>query len=326
MGKKATRRKANKKAIVILFAILCFAIAGVVLGVTYWPAKPADISMSFQSYLNEAVYDSESDMKKAEGQIEEFRLAFRNEFINHEMTDYAYEMDSLDNLISSVNAMSRFYDTNFESIFSDKIAKRDAKRLDGYLNDIKLNIKKIGEHIKNHKEEMFIESSGTKKVNITVVTAVWEAVRNNFESIVTNCVEMTDLLKQFNSMKLKGSFGNQMYCNVVEATNSYFKVIKEKFFNTEGFADTIVGKNASEKLLNFVVHYFYSSQSSISHYYIDESIQKNADNLKLLEEKTEGKVNYEYLILNGFKYDSVSLSAEQITYVTLAVDFLKGGL
>lgn len=325
MGKDKSRRKVNKKAIVILFAILCIAVAGVVLGVTYWPAKPADISMSFQTYLNEAVYDQESDMNEAEVEISSFRRKYRPEFIHYDMADYANEMDSLDYIISSVNSLSKFYETNFESIFSDKIAKRDAKKLDGYLKDIKLSVEKIGKHIVDHKEEMIVETEdGNKKVNFTVVSGVWTAVRSNYQDIVSNAVEMTALLQNFNKMKMHGVFGNQMYCNVVDATHSYLSVIQEKFFNTDGFADSAVGMRASMSLATFARNYYEIFQEAMSRYSIDETIKSNATALSLLESKTENKINYDYLILNNFVYADISLSAEQAKYVSLAVDFLKG--
>ena len=325
MGKDKSRRKVNKKAIVILFAILCIAVAGVVLGVTYWPAKPADISMSFQTYLNEAVYDQESDMNEAEEEISSFRRKYRSEFINYDMADYANEMDSLDYIISSVNSLSKFYETNFESIFSDKIAKRDAKKLDGYLKDIKLSVEKIGKHIVDHKAEMIVETEdGIGKVNFTVVSGVWTAVRSNYQDIVSNAVEMTALLQNFNKMKMHGAFGNQMYCNVVDATHSYLSVIQEKFFNTDGFADSGVGMRASERLATFARNYYEIFQEAMSRYSIDETVKNNATALSLLESKTENKINYDYLILNNFVYADISLSAEQASYVSLAVDFLKG--
>ena len=313
---KGQKRKINKKGLLIFFSVICVVVAGIVLGVTYWPAKTADISNIFVKYYQES-YTETGDAYKQYEAVNDFILTNKAEFVNHSKDDYANEMTSYIKVINSMYYLSDFYRTSFDTIINDKINKKDARALQSYLESSKSNAKKMGNYIISHKSEM---------TNFAVINVGWESIRDYYKAILNDYINLTSKLHELSLKNLKGVYGNQMFINITKASADFFTSINDKLFNEKGFIETNTAVKIAQNASVFSKHYYVDKTESISNYYLDEAIQEEAKKVGLLEEKTENKVNFVYLISNLYNYSGVSLSESQKPYVQSSINFLMGGI
>ncbi len=315
---KARKRKFNAKALIIIFAVLCVIVAAVVLAVTYWPAKATDVANSFTGYnqsMNEA--DSNNSAYKQNQAFLKFENKYVDDFINRGKTDYVNEMITYKNVVESMSIVSSFYSHNFEGILNSKISRKEAKEVGSALDSGRTNSQRMGDYLIEHEDEM---------ANFTVVCASWESIRDYAQSAIQDYINASSAIENICNKELHGVYGNQKLRNVLKGTTEYLKVISDKLYNDKGFKDAGAANTLSGNMKSFVRSYYQDKTNLISNYYIDKTIREGAKTVSELEEKTEGKVNFYFLISNNFEYKSASLSAAQEEYVKAAVNFLHGGV
>lgn len=315
---KAKKGKFNVKALIIIFAVLCVIAASVVLAVTYWPAKATDIANSFTRYsqsMNDA--DSNNSAYKQDQAFLKFESKYISDFISRGKTDYANEMLTYMKVVESMSIVSNFYSHNFEGISNSKISRKEAKRVDSALDSGRANSQRMGDYLIEHEDEM---------ANFTVVCSSWEAIRDYAQAAIQDYINASNAISSICDKDLRGVYGNQKLRNVLKGTTDYLTVISDKLYNDKGFRDTETAYTLSGNLKNFVGSYYQDETSLISNYYIDKSIREGAQKVSEIEEKTEGKVSFIYLLNNNFEYKSISLSAAQEEYVKAGINFLHGGV
>lgn len=311
------RGKLNVKALIIVFAVICVVVTGVVLGVTYWPSNSAEVSNYFKAYNISISGEGDNSINEQKVAVEKFITSHGNSFTEKGKGDYKKEMDVYNNVISASTIISGFYTINFDGLISDSISMKDAKKVDSGLETCRSSIKKMGDYIIAHEDEM---------TNFTVVCASWESIRGYNEEFIRGWNSVNEAINNLLQKNLRGVYGNQKLKNVAEATEAYTEVILDQLYEKEGYVASSKAFETSTKFLNFVESYYQDDTQLISNYYIDKTIQDQADVVANLTKTTEEKVNLEYLISNSFEYENLALSAQQKTCVATAVNFLKGGV
>ena len=81
-------------------------------------------------------------------------------------------------------------------------------------------------------------------------------------------------------------------------------------------------KSIAENAPKFSKFYTITNIDLIREYYLDSNIQKNVETILNLEEKTDRKVNFEYLIQAPTNYTSLGLSTEANQCMNRSVNFL----
>lgn len=319
MAKEKTKKgKINYKALIIVFAVLCVLVAGVVLAVTYWPAKASDVANTFTAYYQSiSDADDSNSVYKQNVAFVEFKDNHLTEFQVKGKTDYANEMMSYLNVLDSVAFISDFYSLNFEGILDSKISRKEAKNVESLLEDSRANMKKMGDYLLENEEKM---------TNFTVTCASWEAVRDYAKNVIKDYVNVTSAMKTMCEKNIKGVYGNQKFRNVLKGTSDYLAVIEDLLYNEKGYDNTDLAREMSANFRSFVACYYKNNSNLVSNYYINETIRADAKKVAEMEGKTEGKVNFTYLLVNNFEYKELALSGAQEEYVKAGIDFLHGGV
>ena len=320
-GKK-TGSKKRKLTAIIVFAFLVLAAAGIVLGITYWPAKASDITSSFDAVLERSL-DTEDDQSSyfvvksfIDQNITRMTAEAQNDTSADDKKDgYVYEMKSFENIFNSLKKIVTYLNLTFESSIEGKFIKRDVKSIQSYLNDFSVKLDSMASHIKNHKDEM---------TTFTVVLGIWEGVRDYYENLVKDIDNTFNLLSIiYTNQNTKGVYGNIASTLSIKAIRSYLNVIYKGVFNEDETSNPETSYNASLKLANFANIYNLGDIKYILDYYLNSNLRKNFSSVSDLEYMTDGKVDFEYLIEHNFDVNSLSLTEKQKSYVGASSAFLK---
>lgn len=299
----------NRRKSLTIFSLLILIIAGVILGVTYWPAKSTDITSMLSSQI---------DVSKEENVVQEFINTNKSTFINNKNVNYANEMATFQGANNAMRKAYDFYVLSLNGTIDGNIARRDVKQLDSLLKDVESNLNKMEDFITEHKNEM---------ISFTVIKSTWENIRIYYNNILADYEKIfTKLYDIYSKSKLEGIYGNDMMILSIKGMKSYYEVINAKIFGKKEFVKTAEAVNLVEKLNKFTNNIYYDNKELITEYYLDDDIKAKVDKLNKLEEKTEVKVNFSYILKNNFDCSGLNFTETQSAYVDFAITFLKGDL
>ena len=312
MFKKDKTQKTSKgrwKWVFAVLAILILVAAGVVLGITYWPANSSE--------LKNVIYSKSIETDEEETRIYEFITSHMDELTQAEQLTYVNEVSSYEYIVTAVDRAFEFYNLTLEGVIEGKLARKDIKNIESLLNDNQTNYKKMVEYIEEHEEV----------ITTATIKQAWESLREYYKVILQNYQKVFEQFHQLTSTQtLSGVYGNDMFVLTVKGMGDYLETINEKFFGKENYQDSNLALKLSKNLELFSQYYLVDENNIISNHYLSSYLQTSAENLKLLEEKTDGKVNFTYILKNDYDCDKLSLSIPQLKYVNIASVFLKGGM
>lgn len=297
------------KKILIALAVLIVVVAGIVLGITYWPANVSDINNAVRTNVVSTEDETE---------VFEFISQKQAEFVNNGDLKYATEMEVFSLLHNASLTANAFYAIHIDASLSGKVARRDIKALQTSIKENNIKYGKIADYIEEHEDEMD---------SYAVLKTSWENIRVHYADIVANYQKIyTKLYDFYDGLELKGVYGNDVMILSVQGVKSYYEAINQKLFGKDGFVDEAVALNLAKGLNNYVLSIYSKNEDVISNYYINKNIQNKAEEINKLEPETEGKVNFTYILSNNYDCSELALSPAQTKYINSATKFLKGEL
>lgn len=314
--------KKRKLTAVVILAVIVLLAAGIVLGITYWPAKAVDVTKSFDEAIETSLNlnDEKGDYKTIKNFIDQnidemIDQAEQDTSITDKKDNYVYEMKAFENVMTAVSKVSNYVDLTFESSVKGGFVKKDVKGIQSYLKDSSVSLELMATHIKNHKDEL---------TNFTVVLSVWEGIRDYYDDLLNDYVGTFTLLdKMYKNQNTNGIYGNDAATLSIGAVKSYLTVTYKNLFAEED-SNSENGYNASVLFKTFSNVFEMDSAQNILNYYLSLNCQRNCSAIKQLEKMTDSKVNFDYLIEHNFNVSKLSPTAKQLGYIRPAVELLKG--
>ena len=314
--------KKRKLTAIIILAVIVLLAAGIILGITYWPANGNEITKSFDRVL-----DSSLNLTKEDGDYQTVKSfidtnlpymiheAEEDASITDKKDNYVYEMKSFNNIMVSVSKVSYYIDLTFDSSVKGKFVKKDVRAVQSFLNDSSVSLGAMAKFISKHRDET---------TNFTVILSVWEGIRDYYINLLNDYTETFNILdKVYTNQNNNGIYGNPAATLSIKATKTYLNVMYKNLFSNDKEADSKIGYDASELFLVFANIFNLSTSKVILNYYISPICQKNCAAISDLEKMTDNKVNFEYLIEHNFNVSKLSLTTKQLGYVNPAVALLK---
>jgi len=292
----------KKKWILIVIIFLILATVGVTLGITYWPVKP---EVLFEQFSEQgSVVDEDSDAYKK-------IVAFGDHYTYLSAT-YQSEYKVCINVMQSVRTSMDFYECYMINSISSGMNRIQVKAVQSGLKTAKSNIEKMADYLDTN-DKLF--------TNSTVVNHGWEGIRDYYKEFINNYAKAYEALANiYESATFQGVYGNDVSVLTVKGMSAYINSINTKLFD-EKSAST--AQTISVNMKNFSNFYYNTNKDLISQYYITESYQANADMIFKLEEKTDNKINFTYLLEHNFDCSKLVLSIDANTYIARAANFLK---
>lgn len=319
--------KGKKWKILIVIAIVALLAAGVVLGITYWPAKSSDLLGAFDEGLNnlsntQTTQNGYIIQEFISNNLDQMKQNADEDKSEDDLKDgYSLEMEVFPNLSNATQSALFFYKSTIESSI-----KGNLKR--GYVKAIKKNISEANKELGLMASH--IKSYSTEDTKFTITLSIWEGVRDYYQSFLNNYVEAFKVLSEiYSSQTLSGVYGNDVTMLSVKAMYNYLQVIYENLFTKSETIDPKIALDASVKANKFSQIYGTYTPSgiktiNITSYFNSATCQKNIAYILKMEKETDGKVTFKYLIENNFSVEKLTLTNAMQKYIDPSVEFLKG--
>ncbi len=308
---KKEKKQISKKS-KILYGVAVFLVVcaiSVTLAITFWPVDLNSLYSQFNQ--SSQTFSTQSEEMKT---FEKYKIAIKPFF--DEGSDYMIELDSFSTFALTQNYSQRAFEEILSVSIEGKITNKTLKEMISNLENASEKIDQITSYIDEHMAEL---------TNQTTVLASWENVRILYKEMVKEYVSFYEKFNQsIQELELKGFYGNDFLKMSILASYEFVSSFSQELFLNE---ETDLEK--AVQILNvyedFAERYFKDDNKQIiKNYLFDEESQKEIKNIKTLFEKTEGEVDFDYLINNNYNYSS--LSAENQILAKSAEEFLKGGL
>ena len=313
---KAPGSKKGRKILFIILAAVVLIGAGIVLMVTYLPAKLSEISDSMQSVVS-TLNSENSDYVAVNDFISANLSAMKTEAQKDTSAEdpkdaYVYEMQAFENINQATGHMLSFYDLTMLKAVDGKFSRHEIRSIRNNLNDSLERMEDMAKHIKAHKDEM---------TNFTVILSVWEGIRKDYIELIKDYVEAFSKINEvYAKHTLKGIYGNDATRLYANGASAYLNVIYKNFTKTDnGYAPNIA-HTASQNFKAFVEG---KNEDNIASYYASAICQKNIKAISELYKATDKKIDFEYLIQHNFNVTDLSLSESQLKNVNPSIKFLQ---
>ena len=303
MGKKDGSKKSVKIKLLIAIAVIVTLGAGIVLAITYWPAKISDVTNSMDSVISYFVDDNDLSVitEYFNDALPQMQEEAQNDTSENDPKDgYYFEMKSFGNIVYSAETALIFYDGTIERSIEGKFDRRTVRDIQSSLNGMKYQMQKMASSISGQEDA---------EVNFTIILSVYEGLRENYIKFVEYLSEAyTKLYDLYNQSSLSGIYGNDANVLSLKAMTSYITFTYKNLFTEENITKNVKpsaekGYYISQYMKSFSHIYGYVSHKNITDYYKNEILRKNIKTLKDFEESSENKINFDYLIQNDFDHD-----------------------
>lgn len=315
----------GKKILFIVLAFLVLAAVAIVLALTYWPAKTADITNSIDSAVSTSLNLDGETYTTINGFINDHKEEMKTESLKPDAdikyANYYNEMQSFSNIVVSVSKSLEFYKNTLGGSVEGSYTRKEVKKLNADITDSTNKMQEVAGYINEYKDQA---------TNFTIVNSVWEGLRGNYQAILNDYVNIYKKIEEiYYKGKLKGVYGNDATLISVVAMRNYIELTYQNLFVNGDDLEPANGYTISKNMKNFVAIYEFGATlenpiQNIIKYYKNDICQKNIAVVKDVENATEGKITFAYLIQNNFNTTPLSLTPATQKYADAAIKFLQG--
>ena len=297
----------RKKKVLVAFAVLILVAVAVILTITYWPVNTGTLAAQFESQRELLKADS-----TAYNEISNFQQSYVTQIEGEKKDQYVAEAYSLVQVLDSLRYGFDFYSVEVVNSISSGLNKSQIKSISNKLSTAQKNIEDMADYISKSK---------AKLTNSSLIIVGWQAVRDYYKDALKNyCESIQEFYKLCSDAELKGVYGNELSLLTIKGESAYLNVIYSLVFERD-IENFNLLKNIAERASGFSKFYTSDNVDLIRDYYLNSNVQENVETISKLEENTDKKVNFEYLIQDS-NYISLALSTEANKSMSRSVKFL----